>query len=169
MIRLPQPAASAAPPGPSTRLTNGPQAVRIEELLSRVGLWRSLGARFHGMEEVVGSIPTRSTNRQIKERVPACRGGRRFDPDQVHQINSIIHSPILNSRSIFGNSGAAGPRRWGGSLPVFHTRQVSARQSLIRSLICLRFRLCSSACLANSTTSSSAAKRRPMSWSSLRR
>ena len=27
-----------------------------------VGLWRSLGARFHGMEEVVGSIPTRSTN-----------------------------------------------------------------------------------------------------------
>ena len=28
----------------------------------RVGLWRSLGARFHGMEEVVGSIPTRSTN-----------------------------------------------------------------------------------------------------------
>ena len=28
----------------------------------RVGLWRSLGARFHGMEEVVGSIPTMSTN-----------------------------------------------------------------------------------------------------------
>jgi hypothetical protein len=28
-----------------------------------VGLWRSLGARFHGMEEVVGSIPTRSTNK----------------------------------------------------------------------------------------------------------
>ncbi len=62
MIRLPQPAASAAPPGPSTRLTNGPQTKRIEELHSRVGLWRSLGARFHGMEEVVGSIPTRSTN-----------------------------------------------------------------------------------------------------------
>ena len=35
---------------------------RIEELLPQhVGLWRSLGARFHGMEEVVGSIPTRST------------------------------------------------------------------------------------------------------------
>ncbi len=31
--------------------------------LQHVGLWRSLGARFHGMEEVVGSIPTRSTNR----------------------------------------------------------------------------------------------------------
>ena len=29
--------------------------------LQPVGLWRSLGARFHGMEEVVGSIPTRST------------------------------------------------------------------------------------------------------------
>jgi hypothetical protein len=29
--------------------------------IENVGLWRSLGARFHGMEEVVGSIPTRST------------------------------------------------------------------------------------------------------------
>ena|SRR5437660_3044203 len=31
------------------------------EIPTFVGLWRSLGARFHGMEEVVGSIPTRST------------------------------------------------------------------------------------------------------------
>ena len=31
-------------------------------LPQRVGLWRSLGARFHGMEEVIGSIPIRSTN-----------------------------------------------------------------------------------------------------------
>ena len=31
------------------------------EVRLHVGLWRSLGARFHGMEEVVGSIPTRST------------------------------------------------------------------------------------------------------------
>ena len=31
-----------------------------------MGLWRSLGARFHGMEEVVGSIPTRSTNIPFK-------------------------------------------------------------------------------------------------------
>ena len=30
--------------------------------LQLVGLWRSLGARFHGMEEVIGSIPIRSTN-----------------------------------------------------------------------------------------------------------
>jgi hypothetical protein len=30
--------------------------------LQYVGLWRSLGARFHGMEEVIGSIPIRSTN-----------------------------------------------------------------------------------------------------------
>ena len=34
-----------------------------------MGLWRSLGARFHGMEEVVGSIPTRST-KELK-RAPA--------------------------------------------------------------------------------------------------
>src|SRR5437660_4378310 len=33
--------------------------------LINVGLWRSLGARFHGMEEVVGSIPTRSTIKSI--------------------------------------------------------------------------------------------------------
>ena len=31
--------------------------------LQYVGLWRSLGARFHGMEEVIGSIPIRSTNK----------------------------------------------------------------------------------------------------------
>ena len=44
------------------RLTNPLQAATIRELdPPDVGLWRSLGARFHGMEEVVGSIPTRST------------------------------------------------------------------------------------------------------------
>ena len=43
-------------------LTNRRAAERIVELSpAEVGLWRSLGARFHGMEEVVGSIPTRST------------------------------------------------------------------------------------------------------------
>ncbi len=99
MIRLPQPAASAAPFGPSTRLTNGPQAKRIEELLSRVGLWRSLGARFHGMEEVVGSIPTRSTNRQIKERVPACREGCRFDSVKAHHSFVMPSVYILESQS----------------------------------------------------------------------
>jgi len=48
----------------------------------------------NGMEEVVGSIPTRSTKfgpdvgrfeALRRQRAPACRGGRRFDPDQVHQ------------------------------------------------------------------------------------
>ena len=45
------------------RLTNQALAETIRKLhpLQHVGLWRSLGARFHGMEEVVGSIPTRST------------------------------------------------------------------------------------------------------------
>ncbi len=54
-------------------------------------------------------------------------------------------------------------------ITVFHTRQVSGRQLLIRSLICLRFRLCSRACLASSTTSSSAAKRSAINWSSVSR
>jgi hypothetical protein len=43
-------------------LTNSPPAETIKELSLYMGLWRSLGARFHGMEEAVGSIPTRSTN-----------------------------------------------------------------------------------------------------------
>jgi len=48
-----------------------------------------------------------------------------------------------------------------------HTRQSSDRHPLMRSLICLRLRLCSSACLASSTTSSSPAKRSAIIWSSL--
>src|ERR1035441_8572602 len=49
-------------------LTNYAPAETIEKLhpLQHVGLWRSLGARFHGMEEVVGSIPTRSTKSDYK-------------------------------------------------------------------------------------------------------
>ena len=54
-------------------------------------------------------------------------------------------------------SGGGGNRAAAQALKSSHTRQLSARQFLIRSLICLRFRLCSSACLASSTTSSSAA------------
>ena len=43
-------------------LTNQDEVETIVKLSpAEVGLWRSLGARFHGMEEVVGSIPTRST------------------------------------------------------------------------------------------------------------
>jgi hypothetical protein len=43
-------------------LTKSARAETIEKSVpTNVGLWRSLGARFHGMEEVVGSIPTRST------------------------------------------------------------------------------------------------------------
>ena len=38
------------------------RAVLYTGIPTYVGLWRSLGARFHGMEEVVGSIPTRSTS-----------------------------------------------------------------------------------------------------------
>jgi hypothetical protein len=40
-------------------LTISSQSARIEEL--DCGPVAQLGARFHGMEEVVGSIPTRST------------------------------------------------------------------------------------------------------------
>ena len=43
------------------RLTNQPRATTIEELPPNRGPVAQLGARFHGMEEVIGSIPIRST------------------------------------------------------------------------------------------------------------
>jgi len=45
----------------------------------------------NGMEEVVGSIPTRSTIFTLsKLSAPRPRrGGRRFDPDQVHHLHVI--------------------------------------------------------------------------------
>jgi hypothetical protein len=42
-----------------------------------------LGARFHGMEEVVGSIPTRSTNLSITYRHRSFRFGSIFDSGEV--------------------------------------------------------------------------------------
>ena len=45
----------------ANRLTNPPQATTMKELSLPCGPVAQLGARFHGMEEVVGSIPTRST------------------------------------------------------------------------------------------------------------
>ena len=43
------------------RLTQRAATVRIGKVLFESGPVAQLGARFHGMEEVVGSIPTRST------------------------------------------------------------------------------------------------------------
>ena len=45
------------------RLTNPLPAETIEELHPLCGPVAQLGARFHGMEEVIGSIPIRSTNK----------------------------------------------------------------------------------------------------------
>ena len=39
-----------------------------------------LGARFHGMEEVVGSIPTRSTKDSTSHRALLCEGGLSHSP-----------------------------------------------------------------------------------------
>jgi hypothetical protein len=43
-------------------LTNGFKWARMIRVLSECGPVAQLGARFHGMEEVIGSIPIRSTN-----------------------------------------------------------------------------------------------------------
>jgi hypothetical protein len=50
---------------PST-LTNISVSARIDRVLPKSGPVAQLGARFHGMEEVIGSIPIRSTNNPIK-------------------------------------------------------------------------------------------------------
>jgi hypothetical protein len=42
-------------------LTNALWSARIERVLPKSGPVAQLGARFHGMEEVIGSIPIRST------------------------------------------------------------------------------------------------------------
>ena len=42
-------------------LTNELRSARIERVLPESGPVAQLGARFHGMEEVIGSIPIRST------------------------------------------------------------------------------------------------------------
>jgi hypothetical protein len=42
------------------------QSSRIERVLPESGPVAQLGARFHGMEEVIGSIPIRSTNNPTK-------------------------------------------------------------------------------------------------------
>ena len=46
-------------------LTNVAGSSRIERVLPKSGPVAQLGARFHGMEEVTGSIPVRSTNHLI--------------------------------------------------------------------------------------------------------
>jgi hypothetical protein len=43
-------------------LTNTCLSARIDRVLPESGPVAQLGARFHGMEEVIGSIPIRSTN-----------------------------------------------------------------------------------------------------------
>src|SRR6202021_2068762 len=48
-------------------LTNDLWSARIEGVLPKSGPVAQLGARFHGMEEVIGSIPIRSTNHFINK------------------------------------------------------------------------------------------------------
>jgi hypothetical protein len=46
-------------------LTNIELSARIERVLPKSGPVAQLGARFHGMEEVIGSIPIRSTKQPL--------------------------------------------------------------------------------------------------------
>src|SRR3954453_6808147 len=60
-----------------------------------VGLWRSLGARFHGMEEVVGSIPTRSTKSNQQFSSPSSNFTGLFLPKIRPKISQLTIEPSL--------------------------------------------------------------------------
>jgi hypothetical protein len=48
-------------------LTDALWSARIDRVLPESGPVAQLGARFHGMEEVIGSIPIRSTNNSFRD------------------------------------------------------------------------------------------------------
>jgi hypothetical protein len=54
---------STGPEQDTLGLTKRPEGLRIDSVLPESGPVAQLGARFHGMEEVTGSIPVRSTNK----------------------------------------------------------------------------------------------------------
>src|SRR5690242_10723960 len=56
-------------------LTNVASYSKIEKVLPKSGPVAQLGARFHGMEEVIGSIPIRSTNKPLTNQIAtgSCR------------------------------------------------------------------------------------------------
>jgi hypothetical protein len=56
-------------------LTNALWSARIEGVLPESGPVAQLGARFHGMEEVIGSIPIRSTNKSTTCKTPPSQLG----------------------------------------------------------------------------------------------
>jgi hypothetical protein len=56
-------------------LTKRAADLRIEEVLPKSGPVAQLGARFHGMEEVTGSIPVRSTNNPTTCKAPPSQPG----------------------------------------------------------------------------------------------
>ena len=62
-----------------------------------------LGARFHGMEEVVGSIPTRSTNKPIKIRDLSL-----YTPDRIQLMAGASFAFLRTElRCFFARSFAA--------------------------------------------------------------
>lgn len=65
--------------------------VRVPPVAPNFGPVAQLGERLHGMQEVAGSIPARSTKVRVCssiERAPALQaGGSRFESDQIHQCS----------------------------------------------------------------------------------
>ncbi len=95
---------------------------------------------------------------------PAIQSGARRLEALRQATRSALYSPACSwacgwRQEPASGSCCSGPRRIAAA-HVAHTRQLSARQFLMRSLICLRLKFSSRACLASSTTSSSEAKRR---------
>ena len=74
-------------------LTNARQSARIDRVLPKSGPVAQLGARFHGMEEVIGSIPIRSTNKPHPYQLfgeDAFRIERRIGAEAFQPVGSSI-------------------------------------------------------------------------------
>jgi len=131
---------------------------------SRVGRWRVLASwqvrgiydKCSDFAEMIGKLGEK-VNREQRPENEGFTGSEQNDSG-AWGLTTIRGGPQGRSRPLFSVLCSLI-----STLCSLHTRQLSARQLLIRSLICLRLRLCSRACLASSTTSSSAAKRSAIS------
>ena len=108
----------SAPSRLCVRLTNRPPMERIKELYPyRSGPVAQLGARFHGMEEVVGSIPTRSTNHINHLEAPPLRDF----VASLSQIPKPLRGPASQPRLSVVRKQPPAP------IPISAERQESAR------------------------------------------
>jgi hypothetical protein len=93
-------------------LTNDDGSLRIDEVLPKSGPVAQLGARFHGMEEVIGSIPIRSTKyintlaepfANVWQQISNCRAAKPCQsspsPSLKRHASAVLLSKFLSTNS----------------------------------------------------------------------